>query len=256
VSTHVPGAIVAWRRGWLGMWWTYSHLRRTTSPPRWRIPQLGGVAVASGPRPRWPWSRLRRARRPCVRPPPAGLGGPRRWRPRPLRPRRVRSAPASWRPCRGATDTSAAARQPGGARVPWPCAQSRGAGPCRTARAARPDAVEEDQQRRCRVKRRRGGARTCTASADAQAACRHDLVWCPQERSQVGQRPPSGPRRARTVSKHLASSMSDGMCIIAPVSPLGRDDTSVPYKASDPHERERGQLPGIRIEPKLISFNA
>jgi len=39
------------------------------------------------------------------------------------------------------------------------------------------------------------------------------------------------------------------MCIIAPVSPIGRDDTRAPYKASDPHERERCQLPGIRIEP-------
>jgi hypothetical protein len=41
------------------------------------------------------------------------------------------------------------------------------------------------------------------------------------------------------------------MCIIAPVSPIGRDDTRAHYKASDPHERERCQLPGIRIEPKL-----
>src|SRR6266850_392944 len=43
------------------------------------------------------------------------------------------------------------------------------------------------------------------------------------------------------------------MCIIAPVSPIGRDDTRAPYKASDPHERERCQLPGIRIEPTFFS---
>jgi hypothetical protein len=43
------------------------------------------------------------------------------------------------------------------------------------------------------------------------------------------------------------------MCLIAPVSPMGRDDTRVQDKASDPHERERCQLPGIRIEPKFNS---
>src|SRR5215217_5700945 len=60
---------------------------------------------------------------------------------------------------------------------------------------------------------------------------------------------PSGQRRRRTVSKHLASSMSDCMCIMAPVSPMGRDGTSTRYKASDPKDKERCQLPGIRIEP-------
>jgi hypothetical protein len=44
------------------------------------------------------------------------------------------------------------------------------------------------------------------------------------------------------------------MCLIAPVSPMGRDDTRVQDKASDPHERERCQLPGIPIEPLIIVF--
>jgi hypothetical protein len=41
------------------------------------------------------------------------------------------------------------------------------------------------------------------------------------------------------------------MCIIAPVSPIGRDDTRAQDKASDPHERERYQLPGIQIELRI-----
>jgi DNA invertase Pin-like site-specific DNA recombinase len=39
------------------------------------------------------------------------------------------------------------------------------------------------------------------------------------------------------------------MCIMAAVSPIGRDGTSTRYKASDPKDKERCQLPGIRIEP-------
>src|SRR5690242_12562846 len=66
---------------------------------------------------------------------------------------------------------------------------------------------------------------------------------------------PSGQRRRRTVSKHLASSMSDCMCIMAPVSPIGRDGTSTRYKASDPQDKERCQLPGIRIEPYGFTSN-
>ena len=42
------------------------------------------------------------------------------------------------------------------------------------------------------------------------------------------------------------------MCIIAPVSPIGRDHTRAQCRASDPHERERCHIPGIRIEPKII----
>ena len=38
--------------------------------------------------------------------------------------------------------------------------------------------------------------------------------------SQLGQQALSGQRRARTVSKHLASSMRDCMCLMTPVSPI------------------------------------
>src|SRR5262245_23095226 len=56
----------------------------------------------------------------------------------------------------------------------------------------------------------------------------------------------------RTVSQQLTSSMRACMWIIAPVAPIGRDDTRAHDKASDPPERERCHLPGIRIEPKEI----
>ena len=34
---------------------------------------------------------------------------------------------------------------------------------------------------------------------------------------------------------------------------MGRDGTSTRYKASDPKDKERCQLPGIRIEPNYIT---
>ena len=42
------------------------------------------------------------------------------------------------------------------------------------------------------------------------------------------------------------------MCIIASVSPIGRDDTRAQCKASDPHERECCHIPGILIEPRVF----
>ena len=35
---------------------------------------------------------------------------------------------------------------------------------------------------------------------------------------------------------------------------MGRDGTSTRYKASDPKDKERCQLPGIRIEPRRITL--
>jgi hypothetical protein len=60
---------------------------RSASPPRWIMPTTGGCSVASGPRARWPLSRLRRPHRPCVPRLPAFPGGQPRWSPRPRPPR-------------------------------------------------------------------------------------------------------------------------------------------------------------------------
>jgi len=43
------------------------------------------------------------------------------------------------------------------------------------------------------------------------------------------------------------------MCIMAPVSPIRLDGTRARYQVSDLHEGVRCQLPGIRIEPKLLT---
>src|SRR5262252_8078995 len=68
--------------------------------------------------------------------------------------------------------------------------------------------------------------------------------------SQWGQETPSGQRRRRTVSKHLASSMRAGMCIMTPVSPIDFERTSARCKARHPEETVTYQLPGIHLEPK------
>ena len=68
----------------------------------------------------------------------------------------------------------------------------------------------------------------------------------------LGQQTPSGQRRARTVSKHLASSMSDCMGIMTPVSPIDLNRTSARCKASHPEETVTYQLPGIHLEPREI----
>src|SRR3954465_4807114 len=49
-------------------------MRRTTSPPRWSRPRIGGLSFASVPRPGAPFSRRRRPGRPPWRRPPAGPG--------------------------------------------------------------------------------------------------------------------------------------------------------------------------------------
>src|SRR3954471_23977305 len=63
-------------------------MRRTTSPPRWSRPRIGGFSFSSVPRPGAALSRRRRPGRPFRRPRPAGPcarppRGPRRSRPRP-----------------------------------------------------------------------------------------------------------------------------------------------------------------------------
>src|SRR5262245_33167038 len=46
--------------------------------------------------------------------------------------------------------------------------------------------------------------------------------------------------------------MSDCMCIMAPVSSVGRDGTGTRHRDSEAKEEERRQLPGIRIEAIVI----
>ena len=73
--------------------------------------------------------------------------------------------------------------------------------------------------------------------------------------SQWGHCTPSGPRQLRTVSQHLASSMRDCMCIMAPVSPIASSETSARDRVGAPHKRKFYQLPGIHIEPLLLPDN-
>src|SRR4051794_9548035 len=68
--------------------WTLASIRAATSPPRWSRPRIGGLSLASVPRPGAALSRRRRPGRPFRRPRPAGPcarppRGPRRSRPRP-----------------------------------------------------------------------------------------------------------------------------------------------------------------------------
>src|SRR5215470_9429088 len=117
VYTHAPGVIVAWISGLIVTCWTLSSIRITTSPPRCIIPKIGGFSVASVPRPRLPLSRLRRPRRPFLRPPLACPCDPPRYTPRHIPLRHLRSESASGHQCRGATDTSSDGHQTDGDRV-------------------------------------------------------------------------------------------------------------------------------------------
>src|SRR5262245_17714925 len=65
----------------------------------------------------------------------------------------------------------------------------------------------------------------------------------------MGPQIPLGHRRVRTVSKPFVSSMSDCICLMRPVSPMGPDETSTRGETSNPNLMQCAQLPGIHIEP-------
>jgi hypothetical protein len=90
---------------------TCASLRIAPSPPRGIIPKSGGFAVVSVPRPRVPWSRLRRPQRPLLPRPRASPWAPPRDRPRPMPPRRSRWPSPAGRPGPGATGRSSEAQQ-------------------------------------------------------------------------------------------------------------------------------------------------
>src|SRR3954464_2454775 len=90
-TTVLPLAVAALIRGPIVTCLTSSDIRITTSPPRCNIPKIGGFSLASVPRPRSPFRRRLRGRRPFFGrprdgpyvPPPHRL---RRTRPRPPAP--------------------------------------------------------------------------------------------------------------------------------------------------------------------------
>ena len=158
--------------------WTLANLRMTTSPPRGSIPQTGGFSLASGPRPRLPFRRLRLPRRPVFPRLLAGLSAQPQWTPRHMPPHRFRGVTRSWRPCHGVTEPSADGQHRCAARVPWRSAQSRAGVPCNPDTASTAEAVDDGQQRWCESPRRHVAHRTCIGSAGVRMAYRRTLVWC------------------------------------------------------------------------------
>src|SRR5215212_6867059 len=78
VWTRVPRATTAVMTGSIVLCCTFASMRRTTGPPRWITPRIGGLSFSDVPRPGMPLSLRRRPDRPlwprprvgpCARPP-------------------------------------------------------------------------------------------------------------------------------------------------------------------------------------------
>jgi len=176
VSTPGPGASVAWLRGLMGRGWTFSRQRRTASPPRWSLPHLGGCSGARVPRPRCPWRRRRRPRRPVVPRPQAAPGGLRPWKPPPMPPRRGPSERASCAPGLGVTDRASAARRLAGDRVRGPWGGSTGCAPGHTGPVSTRGGAADARHSASRSPRPSVARRPDPGSAAAQGGCPHVLA--------------------------------------------------------------------------------
>jgi len=180
VWTRVPGATAAVMTDLIVLCCTLASICRTTWPPCWIRPRMGGLSCSSVPRPGAPASLRHRASRPFWPPPPAGpCARPRR------RPRRSRWMPSHPAPPRPATSPPRFGDQPGAQllrhdlRVRDGQAQLQGDLPVRKVQAHEVKAQHPHAQRLVVRGQHRvgevveaGRARLCTDSAGDAAACR------------------------------------------------------------------------------------
>src|SRR4051794_18534678 len=161
-------------------------MRDTTSPPRWTRPRIGGLSLASVPRPGAPLSRRRRPGRPLWRRRPGSPCARRRRRPRRSRPRPPAAPAGAWRRARGGAARSWPARRSRPGPAPARSAGSRGSGPSGTGTRPRPAAVGGDPRAPCRSGRRSAPGSRCSGSAAAPPGCRHARGGSPWRRRRRG----------------------------------------------------------------------